>query len=604
MDRIFEKHGLYTTPALPYDEFRLASDVGNIILDPEKMKTVMEKAERALTQDIPFLPLSLYREFSVNGNRGNFERLYFTRRDMLIALMYAESYERKGRFTEKLADVVWAILEESTWLLPAHSYLNPIYGEPGVPKVFGDRMHGIALFGATTSADLAMAYYLCHDALDTISPTICEKILWTLDKRLVTPFLVSDFWWTGTSRRIVNNWNPWIISNALLVMGLTVRDSYRRDTFLTRAMRYLDNWIMNYPEDGGCDEGPGYFGAAGASFFDCLELIFDLTGGRASLYDDAAVRKIGEYAVVVNINGDRAVNFADNDPFCHMDGALLRRWGEKCGSESLCSLGDGYSYTGALFFTQSHMYRVLRNLMTPAVKTKPECHVKTRAYLPGLGVMTARESTDSAVGMFLAMKGGHNDESHNHNDIGNFIIYRNGNPVVIDTGVGTYTRQTFSPDRYKLWFMQSSYHNLPDIGGVAERQGRNFRASDVKYNEETGELSEELRGAYPDEAGIISYVRSGVLAGDTVTITDALSLDGEKEVDFHIMTCAAPTASGNSVSLPEGVTMTFDSSLTIEIEEFPVNDERMKKNWKSETLWRIHLRKKVKEGKFTLTFTS
>ena len=47
-------------------------------------------------------------------------------------------------------------------------------------------------------------------------------------------------------------------------------------------------------------------------------------------------------------------------------------------------------------------------------------------------------------GFFVATKGGYNNESHNHNDVGSFSLYLNTMPVFIDAGVGTYTRQTFS----------------------------------------------------------------------------------------------------------------------------------------------------------------
>ena len=39
--------------------------------------------------------------------------------------------------------------------------------------------------------------------------------------------------------------------------------------------------------------------------------------------------------------------------------------------------------------------------------------------------------------MFVAAKGGFNNESHNHNDVGTFSLYVNTIPVIIDAGVGT-----------------------------------------------------------------------------------------------------------------------------------------------------------------------
>ena len=97
-------------------------------------------------------------------------------------------------------------------------------------------------------------------------------------------------------------------------------------------------------------------------------------------------------------------------------------------------------------------------------------------------------------GWFLATKGGFNNESHNHNDVGTFSLYVNTIPVLIDAGVGTYTRQTFSSERYTIWTMQSNYHNLPMINGVPQSFGQNYKATDVVCQPKKRFLSERSRG--------------------------------------------------------------------------------------------------------------
>ncbi len=102
-------------------------------------------------------------------------------------------------------------------------------------------------------------------------------------------------------------------------------------------------------------------------------------------------------------------------------------------------------------------------------------------WLPVIEVMAARDQAGSAHGWYVAAKGGHNNESHNHNDIGEFVVYRDGLPLLIDAGVETYSRKTFSPQRYEIWTMQSAYHNLPTIDGVQQAPGEQFAARDVLY---------------------------------------------------------------------------------------------------------------------------
>ena len=149
---------------LPYDRFKLFNDIKDPKMIPEKADKILKNAEQLLEKDIPLLPASLYREFAVNGNRSNYETLFFLRRDMAATFAVAEAYENKGRFTEKLMDVVWAIMEESTWLLPAHLYCSPHYQDSSLGPVFGDNsLHGLALFAATTCGTLATVYLLCKD---------------------------------------------------------------------------------------------------------------------------------------------------------------------------------------------------------------------------------------------------------------------------------------------------------------------------------------------------------------------------------------------------------------------------------------------------------
>ena len=59
--------------------------------------------------------------------------------------------------------------------------------------------------------------------------------------------------------------------------------------------------------------------------------------------------------------------------------------------------------------------------------------------------MTARVTERSSDGFYVAAQGGHNAESHNHNDVGNFIVFLNGKPVIVDVGVET-VRVSFDPD--------------------------------------------------------------------------------------------------------------------------------------------------------------
>lgn len=110
----------------------------------------------------------------------------------------------------------------------------------------------------------------------------------------------------------------------------------------------------------------------------------------------------------------------------------------------------------------------------------------------------------------MATIGSNNGVSHNHNDVGSYMLYLDSTPVLIDVGVGTYTKETFSRNRYILWNMQSQWHNLPIINGIQQKDGRSYHAEDVEYitNNETAQYRVNVAKAYPKEAAVQSWIRT------------------------------------------------------------------------------------------------
>ena len=587
---------------LPKKDFKLFCELNGYSYDEEKMAKVVKRAEAMLEEEIPFLPLSGYREFFKNGNRTNYQTKVNKRKNMAMILSLAEHYEKKGRFTEKLSDVLWAMMEESTWLYPAHNHNTPFGKDTTLPCVYGDAMHGIGLCSAGGAAAFALAYHLLRDELAEISPVIPEKMLYTLNERIIKPFLTCTFWWMGFYKTGTNNWGPWIVSNVLYITAVTVEDDRTRTAVVEKALRCIDEYTDILPADGGCDEGPGYWAKAGGSLFDCLELIYDMTGGKIDVFDHPHIKKVGEYIAKVNICDRYYVNFADGPSTSDHEGSFLIRYGERIGSEAMVSLGKRLASKYGWTLDYSAMYRTLRYLNCPRPTEGATVVAKECALLDELKVMVVRETTNPDCGTLMALKGGNNAESHNHNDLGNFIVYKNGRPVLIDVGVGTYTRQTFSADRYKIWTMQSGYHNLPSFGGVDQKNGAEFVSCDEHYYEAQKSADMELKLAYPKEAGLKTYRRAFRLDGGKAVVTDSFELDGKKEVTFHFMTHIKPLEDGEGrLGLTEGMTLTYPSSLSLKIEEMAPEGYDAQKMWQSDCVYRISLSTDTDGASYTFT---
>ena len=587
---------------LSFGECKLFFDYQYTSFDPEKAEAIIKSAEAIVDEDIPFLPLSLYRDFWKTGNRSGYQTPDHKRRNNYFILTLAEMCEKKGRFIEKIVDYIWAIMEQTSWVIPAHAGHTPTNNGSDVPTVYLESdIHGIDLYSAATAAALTTALVYLKDEIEAISPRITERMEYEIKKRTIKPFLSVVFRWSGEFGSRPNNWCPWIVSNVLYVTALLEEDDILRRQVVARAMKYVDNYIGGQPEDGGCDEGPGYWGAAGAALFDCIELIYDMTGGAINVFDYPQLRKIGEYEPFANIHDNRYVNFGDTSSRMYPDGYMIMRFGERTGSDSLYAFGKSIAPKYHDYAGSRHVYRTLKNLMMPMQKEVIETKSPTRGYLPDLKLMIARESEDTSKGMYVACKGGHNKQSHNHNDMGQFIVYYDGEPVVIDPGACTYTRDTFGSKRYTIWGMQSHYHNVPAFGGVGQKNGIQYASTREVYDDVTGKISYGLEKAYPAEANLALYTRSCELKDGVVIITDDVHQACEQEIDFRMMLHREPTViEEGKIQLTGGRVLEYDTRLALEIEVFNPVGMDVKKAWESEHLYRLHFR--VTEKDFTCEF--
>ncbi len=95
-------------------------------------------------------------------------------------------------------------------------------------------------------------------------------------------------------------------------------------------LRCLDAFLNGYPEDGGCDEGPSYWGRAGASLFDGLELLHEATGGALDMPSDRrwCARSAATFAAR-HIAGEWYTNFADAPARVFPNGDLVYRYGRR-----------------------------------------------------------------------------------------------------------------------------------------------------------------------------------------------------------------------------------------------------------------------------------
>jgi hypothetical protein len=203
---------------------------------------------------------------------------------------------------------------------------------------------------------------------------------------------------------------------------------------------------------------------------------------------------------------------------------------------------------------------------------------------------------------FFAAKGGYNDESHNHNDIGTFSLYANNEPVLIDAGVGTYTRKTFSSGRYTIWTMQSDYHNLPRINGFSQSFGKKYRAGNLKADKNKKTFSLDISQSYPIEAGINKWIRNYKLSKNGLTIEDSFDITNARTANqLNFMTWGEVNISQPGIITiaikDKAYQLLYDkNSFDPALEKIEQDDTRLSNVW-GNRIYRISLNAKKTDNK-------
>jgi hypothetical protein len=587
-------------PQGKFKPFPQSPDSWRAILPDSVIGKIIHNGEVALKRDFKNIPATIMLEFVRNGNRTDYEKLSFEKRNQLWDLVLAESVEGKGRFTDKLVDGVWSVSEESFWGISAH--VGAQKAGAGLPDV-QDPI--VDLFDAETSAVMAWTDYFVGPQLDKASKLIRPRIKYEIERRTLNPMLTAKYSWMGGGKpqAKLNNWAPWIASNYLVANLLIEKDETKRADAVHIAVKILDQYINGLGVDGGCDEGPSYWTAAGGCVYDALNILYDATGGKLNIYRDPFIQKMGSYIYKTHIAGEYFINVADAHPTLKPDGLMIYRFGKDMDYQPMMNFGSWayHNFAGEdVGYEQFHRTRGLYNLTaikSCAVYPAKEDDVRDMWY-SDVQLMAARSNN----GLFVSAHGGTNGESHNHNDVGDFTVYADGYPVIIDVGSGTYTSKTFGKDRYKIWFNTSPYHNLPTINGKEQGAGLQFAATDVQYqqNGNISQLRMDIAKAYPVEAGVKSWHRTVKMDK-----TKGIEVDDQFEatVAVNSLTQAFMSVCDVNLNTPGKITFTlpnhtkvyldYDAALWDATQDKMVldspEDQLLKTNWKGRGIWRLLL---------------
>jgi len=436
-------------------------------------------------KEIPLIKFSDELDFCKTGNRTRFENKYDTRRIQLsiytlMTLIYPENEEQ----LHNLEDVICAICNEYSWQLSAHR-----------SAAWFNKRDGIDLFAAETAMYLAEIKYMLTDRLN---PMVCERISREIKWRILDSFDRDKHWFED----LKSNWA------SVCGCGVGVAFMYEWPEGFLRNRKRIDKCMENYLS-GICDEGSTSEGIAywryGFSFFVMYhEVLRNHTYGRTDKFKNKKIMRLAEFCPSVLLDDDIFVTFSDSS-----ENADIPLW-------LMCFLKKEYNIDTKPINKGRTLLReasgCIRDFLyyIPDAKTEKRMDNQT-VYYEELQWFISKKPKYS-----FAVKGGHNGEEHNHNDIGSFIVVNNGKQILCDLGSANYDAKYFSNERYSVLNASSLGHSVPIVDGHEQRAGEEYYG---KLSVDGQTVCVDMKNAYPVD--IKRLERSFELSENSIRFTES-----------------------------------------------------------------------------------
>jgi len=448
------------------------------------LRELLTEADRLVNTAPPAVTDDLYLTYSRTGVRTTYEAVYSSRRDRLTTFAWAEALDGRGRYLAAVQREVDAILDERAWTLPAHDANLDNFNGRVVEVDLGAAMRGWSL--ATVAGWFG----------EGLGAARLTRLQTELRRRIVDPYLNAirngprgGMWWVHTN----SNWNAVCHAGVAGTALAAVPDRTVRAEVLASAEANLPYFVGGFTEDGYCSEGIGYWSYGFGHHALLAEAAFAGTGGALRLLQGEKLARVNAYPAGMEILPRIYPAFSDNTTTVQPANwvAPLARRQLDGGSQParLPALGWAEIARDQLYISA---VRLWTPATPPASATPPQPEL--RHWFDSAQVLIARATADFGA----AIKGGHNDELHNHNDLGSFVVALGATVLLADPGSEVYTARTFSARRYESEVLNSRGHPVPVVAGRLQSTGRAFAAQvrETEWTRARDRLLLDLRGAY------------------------------------------------------------------------------------------------------------
>ena len=513
----------------------IAKVLENPLLQASRDK-LQSAAKELRGKDIPVLPFQLFKLFDTVGDRLKYENRYFWRRRVLLVSTLSAWLWNDPEDIATLEDCIWALCDDYTWSLPAHMHGSSL----ALTHNLTESATNLDLFACETGLALAE---ICALLGDKLHPFIVERARAEVMRRVVDSYM---------QKATIQQWeimdNNWCAVCAGSIGGaamLLVKHDLNLAAVIRNLLPVMDRFIAGFGEDGACTEGLNYW-TYGISFFVVFaELLSRRTAGKLDLLSDNRFAPIASFQQHCFFPGSATLTFSDveaNDKFRPGLACSLAEYFPEVTVPPLERAMDVmHSHTYNFAPALHDMLWTTNTLVSKRTQPKP-CMIYPKAQWL---LCSGHDETG------FAAKGGHNDEEHNHNDVGSFFFSKHGVMLLCDIGKGAYTKSYFGPRRYETFCNTSQSHNVPIVDGHGQRDGREYCARNVTFDH-NGAISMDIAAAYGG-SGLTSLLRrlSFDYKAGRLTLRDEIKVSRPMEVVERFVSFVRPRIENGAVTLEQ-----------------------------------------------------
>ena len=475
---------------------------------------LLERIARDLADERPIevIPHSRFRLFRSTGNRTVCDGQMHDRARQIDQAAQAVFLGMTDK-AKVLQDLLWAECESTWWTMCSHE-------------------------NSAGSIDLRAAMCGFHYALVvnllSLDGEVAVRVLEEIRRRVLDEYLdpTRQHWWRNAS----HNWNAVCGGAVGLTAMLIEKDPARLTRILQMVLGDLPTFLGGFADDGGCTEGAGYWRYGFGWYVLLAAGLHRFTNGAVNIMAGEKIERICRYPLAVWVAPAVDLNFADAHAgyLSATTAELINRFHAAPELYGMCSRTDA----GLL------KVNTLMDLLLYDGQSHPPLEDRADYLLPDLAIVKVRTGK-----VTVGAKAGHNEEHHNHNDVGNFTVHRGAEGILVDLGAPIYSRKTFSPQRYESIFCNSFGHNVPVVNGRGQPSGRQYAGTLTAEGLNTAGdrvITIAMHGAY-DEPRLTSLIRrltvAGVIGGhDTGILVPATARagGGQSEARRHSRPVSCP----------------------------------------------------------------